>query len=348
MSPTPSSAEALTGLFPEEMAERLQISLWRARQLFQWIHRKQVFQLEDMTNIPKADRSRINEMLPVTALSPVVEQHAPKTKTRKSLFRLADGETIESVFLSQRTRITLCLSSQVGCALGCRFCATGTAGFRRNLAPAEIVEQALSMLQGRLSEKNGSPNIVFMGMGEPFQNYDAVMKSIGLLTHPDGLHIGARKITVSTVGDVPGIERFTQETRQVRLSVSLHAADDALRSQLVPLNKRYPLPVLYEALKTYQKERSRQITVEWVLLDGINDSVPQARSLAAYLKGLDAVINLIPWNAVPDLPYHSSPFTKRKQFMEALEQSGLKVTLRKEQGADIDAACGQLRAIQQK
>lgn len=347
MPPTKCSSDALTGLLPAEIATRIEAPLMRGRQLFQWLHKKRVFNIDAMTDMSKADRARIKEHHPLTALTPVLRQESRKTGAEKLLFELEDGETIESVLLTQGSRITLCLSSQAGCALGCAFCATGQAGFRRNLTSAEIAEQALRLLEGALSEDN-TPNIVYMGMGEPFQNYEAVIKSIQLLMHPEGLHIGARKITVSTAGDVEGIDRFAEEPWQVRLSVSLHAANDELRSSLVPLNKRYPLRELHDALKRYQEKRNRQITVEWVLIENVNDSPAQAKALAAYLKGLDAAINLIPWNAVPSLPYRPSPIQKREHFMEALDKAGLKATLRRERGDDIDAACGQLRNIRKK
>jgi len=342
------STDALTGMFPEEIAEHIGAPLMRGRQLFQWLHKKRVFDVQAMTDMSKSDRERVGAAHAVAALKPVVEQESPHSGTRKTLFELADGETVESVLLTQGQRITLCLSSQAGCPLGCSFCATGQAGFRRNLSAAEIVEQALRLVSGIDALEEATPNIVYMGMGEAFLNYDAVMKSIRLLMHPEGMHIGARKITVSTAGDVAGIARFTEEPWQVRLSVSLHAADDELRSKLVPLNRRYPLKELHEALLRYQQVRNRQVTIEWVLMDGVNDSPAQAKALARFLGGLDAVVNLIPWNAVPDLPYRPSLPAQRERFVETLAKTGIKATLRKERGEDIDAACGQLRNIRQQ
>lgn len=347
MPPIKTSTDSLTGLFPAEIAERIEAPLMRGRQLFQWLHKKRVFDIDAMTDMSKTDRARIGERHFLTALTPALRQESRKTGAQKALFELADGETIESVLLAQGSRITLCLSSQAGCALGCTFCATGQAGFRRDLSPAEITEQALRLLEGVEYSADSTPNIVYMGMGEPFHNYDAVMKSIHLLMHIEGLHIGARKITVSTAGDVAGILRFAEEPWQVRLSVSLHAADDDLRSRLVPLNRRYPLRELHNALKHYQEKRNRQITIEWVLMDDVNDSPAQAKALVTYLKGLDAAVNLIPWNAVPSLPYLPSPIHKRERFVEILGKAGIKATLRKERGDDIEAACGQLRNIRQ-
>lgn len=345
LSPSEPGTDALTGLFPEEIAARMDAPLVRGRQLFQWLHKRRTFDIHSMTDLSKAERARMENAHPLTALVPVQRQTSRQSGTLKVLFELADKETIESVLLTQGPRITLCLSSQAGCALGCSFCATGQAGFRRNLSPAEIVEQALRLVAETPLQKDESPNIVLMGMGEPFQNYDAVLKSIRLLMHPGGMHIGARKITVSTAGDVAGIVRFAEEPWQVRLSVSLHAAEDELRSRLVPLNKRYPLHELHRALEHYQEKRNRQITFEWVLMQDVNDSPAQARALAGFIKGLDATVNLIPWNAVPGLSYQPSPLKQRERFMETLKKAGVKATLRKERGDDIDAACGQLRNI---
>ncbi|MFO7976314.1 MAG: 23S rRNA (adenine(2503)-C(2))-methyltransferase RlmN, partial [Candidatus Hydrogenedentota bacterium] len=214
-----------------------------------------------------------------------------------------------------------------------------------NLNPGEIVEQALHLLRDR-DMQGRSPNIVFMGMGEPFRNYDATIKAIRMLMRKDGLHIGARKITVSTAGDVPGIERFATENWQVRLSVSLHAANDALRSQLVPLNRKYPLGQLINAVRTYSERVGRQVTFEWVLMRGVNDSVQHARELLDLTQGLKAFVNLIPYNDVEELPYEPSPPEACEAFLRVLEDGGMKATLRRERGGDIDAACGQLRSRQ--
>ena len=264
------------------------------------------------------------------------------TGTRKALLRLPDGDAVECVLIHDRDRITLCLSTQAGCPLKCAFCATGAAGYRRNLDTGEIVEQALWLLRDE-DLAGRTPNIVYMGMGEPFYNYDAVVKSIRLIMHPQGLHIGARKITVSTAGDIKGIERFAEEDWQVRLSVSLHAANNTLRDRLVPLNRRYPVERLQAALQRYQKRCGRQVTLEWVLLDGVNDSLRDAEELAAFARGLDVAINLIPWNPVPELPFTPSPPERCQAFQANLHEHGLTATIRREKGQDIEAACGQLR-----
>ncbi len=335
---------ALTGMLPEDIAETLQQPLMRGRQIFQWLQKKRVLSLKEMTDLPAALRGSLDAGVGVSALTVAARQFSEQSGTVKVLFALRDGETIETVLLRHGDRATFCLSSQVGCALGCAFCATGLAGFRRHLSVAEIVEQALHLCDEAHLPPNQTPNIVFMGMGEPFQNYDAVLKSIQILMHPQGMHIGARKITVSTVGDVAGIRRFAEEPWQVRLSVSLHAATDALRDKLTPLNRRYPLETLHKALRYYQQKRDRQLTIEYTLLANENDAPSDAVALAAYLRGLDAVVNIIPWNVVLELPFTPSPPRRVNAFVAALQGAGVKATVRKERGGDINAACGQLRA----
>ncbi len=331
-------------MLPEEIAEALDLPPFRGKQLFQWLQKKQVLTLEHMTDLPAAMRATHSPAVPVCALEMVKQELSEQSGAVKALFSLADGEMIESVLLRHGARATFCLSSQAGCPLGCAFCATGMTGFRRNLSPAEIVEQALRLHHAAALPPDTTPNIVYMGMGEPFCNYEAVIKSIHILMHPAGMHIGARKITVSTVGDVPGILRFAEEPWQVRLSISLHAATDTLRDQLTPLNKRYPLAALHDALQTYQQKRRRQITIEYTLLNEVNDTPANAADLASYLRGLDAVVNLIPWNPAPELPFAPPSARRVTAFAQALQAAGVKATVRKERGGDINAACGQLRA----
>lgn len=332
----------ITGLSPDEIATQLGIKPFQGRQIFRWIHFKRIFDFAQMTDLPQALRQRLIEEYQAARLSLVRMNVSPKSKTKKALLQLPDDEAVECVLIRDRDRVTLCLSSQVGCALKCAFCATGLAGFRRDLDPGEIVEQALYLLA---EEDLGgrTPNIVYMGMGEPFRNYDHVVKSIRLLMDPNGLGIGARRITVSTAGDVKGIERFAREDWQVRLSVSLHAANDELRSRLVPLNRRYNLHRLREALLEYQNITRRQFTFEWTLLDGVNDRPEDAEELSLYAKGLDVSVNLIPWNPVLDLPFSPSPKARCERFLNLLATAGITATLRQEKGQDIDAACGQLR-----
>lgn len=332
----------LSGLTPEDISAAFGLPAFRGQQVFQWIHHHKVFDFNAMTNVGKELRRQLEEAAVATALTPVHESASAASGTKKSLFRLADGETVESVLLRDRERTTLCISSQVGCPLKCSFCATGLSGYTRNLEPGEIVAQALHLLAGvELGDR--TPNIVYMGMGEPFRNYDNVIQSIHLLMHPKGLGIGARKITVSTAGEVPGIERFAHEPWQVRLSVSLHAATNDKRDVLVPLNKRFPLEKLIPAIERYVETSSRQMTFEWTLLEGVNDSTDDARQLIDIAKPLKAFVNLIPYNPVSDIPYRAPAMERCEVFAETLRNAGVQATLRKERGQDINAACGQLR-----
>ncbi len=246
------------------------------------------------------------------------------------------------MLIPARERLTLCLSTQIGCAVRCSFCATGLSGYAHNLRAGEIVEQALFLLKG-VETGGRSPNIVFMGMGEPFRNYDETMKAIRLVMEPDGLGIGARRITVSTAGEVPGIRRFAQEPWQVRLSVSLHAANDALRDELVPLNRRYNIEALMEAVDEYLTRTGRQVTFEWTLLEGVNDRQQDAEELASLIGGRKIVVNLIPYNPVAGIAYAPPSRRRAGAFQSMLAKRGVKATLRRERGQDINAACGQLR-----
>lgn len=333
----------LTPLNPAEIAESLNLKPFQGKQIFRWLHQKQVFDFDRMSDLSKDLRKRLAEECSASQLELVRMSASPRSNgTKKALFRLADGETVESVLIRDRERTTLCLSTQVGCAVKCAFCATGMSGYTRNLNPGEIVEQALYLLQDeKLGEK--TPNIVFMGMGEPFRNYDATIKSIKLLMAPEGLGIGARRITVSTAGEVKGIERFASEEWQVRLSVSLHAANDELRTKLVPLNKKYPIETLMKAIRDYVEQTGRQMTFEWTLLDGVNDSPQDAEELIGLATRVKAMVNLIPYNPVSGLGFAPPPLDRCQAFRDALEEAGVNATLRRERGQDIDAACGQLR-----
>lgn len=339
---TESDRIALTDLNPEEIAEQLSIKPFQGRQIFRWIHKKHVFEFDQMTDLSKALRATLAEKCIANRLELVTISESSSTGTRKALLRLSDGETVESVLIRDRERLTLCLSSQVGCAVKCSFCATGFSGFARNLSAGEIVEQALFLLRD-FDTEGRNPNIVYMGMGEPFRNYDAVVKSVRLLMHPEGLNIGARRITVSTAGEMEGIRRFADENWQVRLSVSLHSANDELRNELVPLNRKYNLAKLSDAIRYYEKRTGRQMTFEWTLLEGVNDSIAAAQELAAIARDLNAHVNLIPFNPVEESGYQPPTSSRCEAFRDALLELGVNATLRTERGQDIDAACGQLR-----
>jgi 23S rRNA (adenine2503-C2)-methyltransferase len=334
--------EGISDFTPEEIADKLGVKKFQGKQIFQWIHGKKEFDFNAMTNLSKDMRSQLQDSYTANRLSLISTSESKSNGTRKVLLGLDDGETVESVLLKNKERITLCISSQVGCAVKCSFCATGLSGYARNLSPGEIVEQALYLLaEEKVEDRN--PNIVYMGMGEPFRNYDSVIKSIHLLMNNDGLGIGARRITVSTVGEVDGITQFAREDWQVRLSVSLHAATDEKRDVLVPLNRKYNLKRLGDAIADYRAISGRQITFEWTLMAGINDSKKDADALIEYAKRYQAFVNLIPYNPVTGLDYNPPAAHKSKAFQQQLLDKGVKATLRYERGQDIDAACGQLR-----
>ncbi len=342
---SPSEADEatrLSGLTPNEIAELVGIEGFKARQIFRWIHAKQEFDFDRMSDLSKELREMLSKDYTACRLTLVEALTSSGGGTKKALLRLPDAETVEAVYIPARDRVTLCLSTQVGCALKCSFCATGRSGYARNLTPGEIVEQALYLLAGE-DLQGRSPNIVFMGMGEPFRNYDATMKSIRLLMDENGLRIGARRITVSTAGEVEGIRRFAEEDWQVRLSVSLHAANDRLRSELVPLNRRYNLKRLIRAVEAYVQRTGRQVTFEWTLIGGVNDSLRDVEELTGLVSGLKSFVNLIPYNPVQGIEYAPPVRRDCERFRDRLLARGIKTTLRLERGRDIHAACGQLR-----
>jgi 23S rRNA (adenine2503-C2)-methyltransferase len=297
-----------------------------------------------MTNLPKALRARLTEALP-PALTVAHESVSEGGDTVKWLWTLADGAQVETVLMLYPDRATVCVSSQAGCAMACGFCATGQAGFERHLTTGEIVEQVVRAAQrGRALDRRVS-NVVFMGMGEPLANYDRTWAAVRRLHEDIGL--GARHLTVSTVGVVPGIRRMTGEGLPVNLAVSLHAANDQLRDELVPLNRRYPLAVLGAACKEYVESTGRRLSFEWALIDGVNDRSTDARELAEYARPLRAHVNLIPLNPTPGYLTRGTPPRRVQAFREQLDTLGINATVRRNRGTDIDAACGQLRAEHQ-
>ena len=293
-----------------------------------------------MTELPKALRARLTADLPA-ALELAAERVSDGGDTVKQLWKLGDGRAIESVLMRYRARVTVCVSTQAGCAMGCGFCATGQAGFDRQLTTGEIVEQVIRASQ-RLSEdaEGRVSNIVFMGMGEPLANYDNLWPAIERIQGDVG--ISARHITVSTIGIVPGIQRMASERLPVNLAVSLHAANDNLRSELVPINKRYPLVKLAEACRAYLSAKHRRLSFEWALIDGVNDRRTDAAELAAYARPLRAHVNLIPLNATPGWPTRGTSAEGVRSFRDRLVELGINATIRRNRGTDIDAACGQL------
>ena len=313
---------------------------YRVDQVWEGLH-SQHRDPADLTNIPKTLRSAIESLLPA-ALTPLREVNADNGSTIKSLWQLSDGHLIESVLMHYRERSTVCVSSQAGCAMACSFCATGQVGFDRHLTTGEIVEQVIRASQ-QSPDKRVS-NVVFMGMGEPLANFDNVWSAIERINADLG--IGARKITVSTVGIIPGIERLAQQKLPVSLAVSLHAANDRMRNHLAPINRTYPLRKLAESLQKYKRVRNRRISFEWAMMSEINDTNEAAHELAAFARPLNAHVNLIPLNPTPG--YSTSPSGPEAiaHFRDLLDSLGVNATIRSNRGTDIDAACGQLRAEQ--
>jgi 23S rRNA (adenine2503-C2)-methyltransferase len=324
-----------------------QMAMWgeprfRAQQIWQWIYQHLAGTFDQMTNLPRTLRERLARLYRLTPLTPLDEQVSADGLTHKVLFSLPDGETVESVGMAYERRQTVCVSSQVGCPIGCPFCATGQCGLTRDLTTAEIVAQPLYFARQLQREELALTNVVLMGMGEPFLNYDAVWAAIERWNDHTGFDLGARRITISTAGHVPGILRMAQEPLQVGLAISLHAADDALRDELVPLNRAYPLAELLAACREYVSTTHRRITIEYALIDQVNDSIEQAQRLADLLEGLLCHVNLIPLNPT-ESAYRPSPPTRVTHFQITLLERQIPVTVRLGRGIEIQAGCGQLR-----
>ena len=320
---------------------------YRARQVWQGLYQKFWHDPLNFTNLPGKLRQRLSAEFRFSNLSPLSILQSSDGETRKTLFQLPDQRAIEVVLMRYSQRRTLCISTQAGCAMGCVFCATGQMGFLRNLTSGEIVEQVLYYARQLQASGEHVTNVVVMGMGEPFHNYDATMNAIDRLNQPDGFNFGARRFTISTVGLVPAIRRFSEEKRQVNLAVSLHAADDELRSSLLPINRKYPLDVLLQACRDYVENTHRRITFEWALIHDVNDSLEQARALCQRLEGLLCHVNVIPLNPTKRFTGQAATQQQARLFKSELENHGIPWTIRVRRGIDIQAGCGQL-AIQQK
>ena len=344
----PGSPELL-GEGPDAVRDRLRRFVaergepeYRARQVEEWIWDRAARSFEEMTNVPAALR---RSLAATYSLTPLSVDHVARSKdgTIKHLWRLEDGERVESVLIPDRARLTLCLSSQAGCALGCHFCATGFFGFRRQLTAAEIVAQYRDALREAKAEM-GRPisNVVYMGMGEPLANIDAVIASLEVLH--EGFGLGARRITVSTVGLIPGIRELGKRPEPFELAVSLHAPSHDLRLKLMPIEKRYPLPALFEALRMYQRRKNRRISFEYTLIRGVNDDPALAQTLADIATGLTCFVNLIPFNPIPARPdWRATSPPSIASFSAILTARGVANAVRRPRGRDIAAACGQLR-----
>ena len=348
--PTSPEPEPITSLSREDLAARLTEAgepAFRTGQLLDWLYRRRAESFDQMTDLPASLRTRLAERFSLGTIQTVRRLGSSDT-TQKYLFRLADGELIETVLIpaspalygEPSDRRTLCISTQVGCAYGCRFCASGLDGWKRNLRAGEIVEQILRV-EAAAGEKVN--NLVFMGMGEPLANYDALLHAIGIINAPWGIGLGARHITVSTSGLAPQIRQLAEQPLQIRLAISLHGATDDVRTQIMPINRKYPLAVLLDACGYYHARKKQKLTFEYILIDGINDTEEQARALAPLARGLEAKVNLIPYNRVDGLPWDRPPLARQQAFQAHLRASGVSATLRREKGHDIEAACGQLR-----
>lgn len=333
---------------------------YRVAQLLDWLYARRAATWDTMSNLPKSLREKLGGHFSLQTLELIRKQGSHDT-TQKFLWKLADGAFIESVLIPANPalygeasdRHTLCISTQVGCAYGCKFCASGLEGWKRNLGVHEIIEQILSVERWHAAlpgEQAMEPaghrvvnNIVVMGMGEPLANYDNLLKALKILNAPWGGGIGARKITISTSGLAPQIRKLAAEPLQFRLAISLHGATDQVRNRIMPVNRKYPLSELTAACEDYQQVKGRMITLEYILIAGINDAIEQARPLAVLAKRLFAKVNLIPYNQVDGLPWERPDEATCEKFLAALEQQKVTATLRREKGHDIDAACGQLR-----
>ena len=326
---------------------------YRITQLLEWLYVRRATSWDAMKNLPKSLREKLNTAFSLQTPELIRKQGSPDT-THKFLWRLADHSLVESVLIpanpalygDDSDRHTLCISTQVGCAYGCKFCASGLDGWKRNLQPHEIIEQVLSV--ERACAKPNDPartvdNIVVMGMGEPLANYDNLLKALKILNAPWGGGIGARKITISTSGLAPQIRKLAEEPMQFRLAISLHGATDEVRARIMPVNKKYPLKELINACEEYQSKKGRMMTLEYILIAGVNDSIEQTRPLASIARKVFAKVNLIPYNTVEGLKWERPSEEVCENFLEALEKQKVTATLRREKGHDIDAACGQLR-----
>jgi 23S rRNA (adenine2503-C2)-methyltransferase len=324
----------------EDLAATLGAPRYRGRQLATWIHQKSVASLESMTDLPKDFRRALSEVGEVQV--PQIERVTPSQDgSQKLVVRMADGARVQSVLMPDEDRLTLCLSTQVGCGFGCAFCCTGTMGLDRNLSAGEIAGQFLAAR--RLVPADGRiTHVVYMGMGEPLANYAATVQSIRILTDPQAIGLSPRRVTVSTVGLVSGIERLARENLRVRLAISLHATTDEVRDRLMPVNKGFDLKALLEACRRFPLPMRQRMTFEYVLLDGVNDTPEDARRLVKLLHGIRAKVNLIPFNAWDGAAFERPPLQRILAFQARLLEHGITATVRWSKGEDVGAACGQL------
>lgn len=320
---------------------------FRGHQIFQWLYRKRVQNIDDMSDLSKETREVLKENFIINPCK-IVTKQVSSDGTVKYLFELEDGAYVESVLMIYDYGKSICVTSQVGCNMGCDFCASGLLKKRRNLTSGEIVAQVLSVQKDLDETGDRISHIVVMGTGEPFDNYDNVMNFCATVNHDRGLGIGGRHITISTCGIVPKIREFAHEQTQYNLAISLHAPNNELRNKLMPINRAYPLEQLMDAIDEYTKLNNRRLTFEYILLKGVNDQNKHVDELANLIRGLNAYVNLIPYNEVDEHGYRSVDYKSAMVFYDKLMKKGIRCTIRKEHGGDIDAACGQLRAKKEK
>lgn len=315
---------------------------FHAKQVWKGVYQNLYPDILSYTNISKELKTILNGQIQFNSLAPVQVLTSKDHHTKKVLFRLWDGQRIETVLMMYEKRNTICISTQVGCAVGCAFCATGQMGFKRHLTSGEIVEQVIFFARELKNSGEKVTNVVLMGMGEPFLNYDSSLRAIHTLNNPDGYGLGERRFTISTSGIIPGIKRFTEERSQVNLAVSLHSVDNAMRSKLMPINRKYPVDELLSACRDYVDQTRRRITFEWALIQGINDSPDSARQLAGKIKGMLCHVNLILLNPTTSFDGHAPLPNHADVFQSILEDHGIPCTIRLRRGIDIQAGCGQL------
>ncbi len=341
----PSEKIDLKDLSPVELLEFLKAfgkESYRSVQILRWLYQKGVQSFDEMTNLSKNLRQELNQVGLISTLC-LLQAEQAEDGTRKFLFQLRDGNRIESVLIPDKSRLTLCLSTQVGCAFGCRFCLTGKIGWKRDLMVSEILNQILAVRK-MIPGKTSITNIVLMGMGEPLANYENTMKAIALMAHPEAFNFSSRRITLSTVGLLPHLERLSKEKASFRLAISLNATDEETRSHLMPINRRYPLSKILALCKNFPLPPRIRITFEYVMVEGINDSPQAAKRLVKILKGIPSKVNLIPLNEAPEIPFKRPTEERVQRFQEILMEGGLTAIVRTSKGREISAACGQLQA----
>ena len=330
----------ILNLFPEELEDKVGPPKYRAGQVFEWLHNKLATRFEEMTNLPVELRQALEENFFITSLNPLTTEKAEDGSV-KWLFETRSSDAVESVLIPTENRRTLCISTQVGCKFGCKFCASGQAGFKRNLEADEMVAEVLSA--ERLNPFERISHIVVMGMGEPFDNAENLLRALKILNHPSGRGIGKRRITISTVGLPKKILWFADQNLSVELSVSLHSAVDSVRTSIMPVNKAFPTKELFAACWTYTEKTNRVITFEFILIDGLNTDEKNADALVSALRGRKTKVNLIPYNPIDEFPEKRPSVETIRRFEQKLIRAGIPVTVRFSKGGSVNGACGQLR-----